>query len=157
MIPSIFKIKRDKGFTIFFAMITIGTLILITGTMVNLTVREKMISQSNRESQYAFYAADTGIECALYWDVKNPSGESAFSTSTSSTINCNKDGDNPSNEWVVGNNAVSTFTIHFLPDPFCTTVRVTKGVGQTTIESRGYNTCNLSNPRRVERAVRATY
>lgn len=24
-----------------------------------------------RESQYAFYAADTGAECALYWDVRH--------------------------------------------------------------------------------------
>jgi len=43
-------------------------------------------------------------------------------------------------------------------DNTCATVTVTKSeTTGTTIESRGYNTCDASNPRRVERGLRATY
>jgi len=150
---------KEKGFTLFVAIIVMGTLLLIATGVVNLAVRQSLISASSRESQHAFYAADTGIECALFWDVKNPSGASAFSTSTGSTIFCNKDANNSGNQWVVGGSYTSVINrINFLPDPYCTIVTVTKGLdGSTRIESKGYNTCDPSNPRRVERAVRAIY
>jgi len=103
-----------------------------------------------------------GLTLFVYWDVQNPAGFSAFSTSTGSTIFCNKDSNNPGNQWVVGGNDTSTINrIDFLPDSSCAIVVVTKAyvgsVLKTTIESKGYNSCDLSNPRRVERAVRATY
>lgn len=150
---------RNQGFTLFVAVIITGTLLLIAMGIAGLAVRQALISASGRESQYAFYAADTGIECALYWDVKNPAGFSAFSTSTGATISCNKDANNPGNEWVVGGSYTSVINrISFLPDPYCAIVVVTKGLdGSTKIESLGYNTCDTSSSRRVERAVRATY
>ena len=148
-----------SGFTLFIAMVVMGTILLIATGIVSLATRQNLISSSGRESQYAFYAADTGIECVLYWDVQNPSGISAFATTSSSTINCNRDANNPSNQWVVGGSYTSVINrITFLPDPYCTIVTVMKGVdGSTKIESLGYNTCNTANPRRVERAIRATY
>lgn len=151
--------SKNNGFTLFIAMIVAGVLLLITAGLSNLSIGQAFISSSGRESQYAFYAADTGIECALYWDVGNPSGISAFSTSTGSTIFCNKDANNQGNQWSVGGSSTSIINrINFLPDPYCAIVTVTKGLnGSSKIESRGYNTCDLSNPRRVERAVRVLY
>lgn len=151
--------SKNNGFTLFIAMIVAGVLLLITAGLSNLSIGQAFISSSGRESQYAFYAADTGIECALYWDVGNPSGISAFSTSTGATIFCNKDANNQGNQWSVGGSSTSIINrINFLPDPYCAIVTVTKDIsGGTKIESRGYNTCDLSNPRRVERAVRVLY
>lgn len=151
--------KKNRGFTLFIAIITTGTLLLISTGIINLAVKQSFISNSGRESQHAFYAADTGMECALYWDVKNPSGISAFATSTGSTIFCNRDGNNQGNQWVVGGSAISVINrINFLPDPYCAIVTVTKGDnGSTEIESLGYNTCDTASARRVERAVRASY
>lgn len=154
---------KNKGLTLFVAMVLMGTLLLIATGIVSLAVRQSVISASGRESQDAFYAADTGIECALFWDVQNQTGISSFSTSTGSTIFCNQDASNPSNPipTTVGGNAVSTFRVNFLPNPYCAIVTVTKDYINdalvTTIESKGYNTCDPSNPRRVERAVRAVY
>lgn len=149
------NLNQTKGFTLFIAIVVMGVLLLIATGVVNLATRQALISSSGQESQHAFYAADTGIECALFWDVKNASGASAFSTSTVSSINCNGTSAN------VGGSPVSTFSFTLTPDPYCTTVTVTKAyvsnVLVTTIESKGYNTCAASNPRRVERAVRAIY
>src|SRR3989344_4914653 len=143
---------KNKGFTLFISIIVMGTLFLAAAGVIGLAVRQALISASGRESQRAFYVADTGLECALYWDVQNSSGISAFSTSTGSVINCNNQ------NMTVGGTSVSTFTLNLNPDPFCATVTVAKNDnGSTRIESKGYNTCDTSNPRRVERAVRATY
>ena len=147
----------QKGFTLFLAVVITGTLLVIAVGITALAVRQSLIAVAGRSSQIAFYAADSGLECALYWDVKNSSGVSAFDPSTGSLINCNRDASNPGNQWVVGGTSVSVFTITFLPDPRCTVVTVTKQGLDTTIESKGYNTCNTTAPRRVERAVRATY
>ncbi|MEX2013987.1 MAG: pilus assembly PilX N-terminal domain-containing protein [Parcubacteria group bacterium] len=147
--------KFNSGFTLFIAIIVMGTLLLVAAGMVSLAVRQALISASGRESQHAFYAADTGIECALYWDVQNPSGRSAFSTSTPSNITCNGTAATVGGG---GNDSISTFSFTLSPDSYCATVTVAKGSnGSTRIESKGYNTCDSANPRRVERAVRAIY
>ncbi len=143
---------KNKGFTLFVAMVVMGTVLLVAAGVVSLAARQSLVSSSGRDSQYAFYAADTGIECAIYWDVQNPSGISAFSTTTGSQINCNNQ------TMTVGGTSVSTFTFNFNPDPYCTIVTVTKDVnGSTRIDSLGYNTCDSSNPRRVERGIKAVY
>lgn len=151
------KIK-NRGFTLFIALIITATLLLISTGIVALAVRESFLTTASQNSQYAFYAADTGIECAIYWDVKNSSGFTAFATSTSSTINCNKDLNNNGNSFTVGGSSQSVFTMYFLPQPYCATVTISKPIdGSTKIESLGFNTCNASDPRRLERAVRVTY
>lgn len=146
---------KQSGFTLFVAIVVMGTLLLISMGIVSLAVRQNILASASRESQYAFYAADTGIECALYWDNKNPTGVSAFSSSTNSTIITCLD-----QERTVGGDpsGISNFDFLFTPEPYFVTVMVDKSeVGSTTIESRGYNTQDSSNPRRVERAIRVTY
>jgi Tfp pilus assembly protein PilX len=149
----------EKGFALFMAMILTSTLLLVAAGIVSIATRQAVIASFNSESQYAFYAADTGIECALFWDVQSPSGISAFSTTTGTQVFCNLDANNTANTWFVGGSNVSTINyISFQPDPYCAIVTVTKNVdGTTQIESFGYNTCDSSNLRRVERAVRAKY
>ncbi|GEM_PF-2008300 len=114
---------KERGFTLFIAITLTATLLLIAAGIVSLAVRQSLISVSGRESQHAFYAADTGMECALYWDIKNPSGSSAFKLSTGSQISCNNQ------IMTVGGNAVSTFSFNLSPDPYCATVTVTKTGG----------------------------
>jgi Tfp pilus assembly protein PilX len=156
--------KKENGFTLFIAIVITATLLVVSMGIVSLAVREAQLSSAAKQSQFAFYAADTGIECALYWDVQNPTGYSAFSTTTGSTIECNRDANNLSNSFVVGGSAdssgrgLSDFQVTFLPDAYCANVTVVKGSdGSTEIESLGYNSCDTSNPRRVERAVRVSY
>jgi Tfp pilus assembly protein PilX len=149
--------KKDKGFTLLIAIVITATLLLVSTGIVSVAVKEAFLSASARESQHAFYAADTGIECAIYWDVRNETGISAFATSTQSQINCNLDNEGPFT--VGGPSGVSTFVFDFdsTNNPYCARVTVTKNGNQTTIESRGYNTCDPLNRRRVERAVRIRY
>lgn len=158
---------KNRGFTIFIAVIIVGTITLVAAGVINLAVRHLVIANAGEASQHAFYAADSGMECALYWDVRNPSGRSAFSTSTpTNPITCNNK--NIIVAPVVNGGTgfgTTTITFDFTPtDSYCVTVSIAKWYTlsaprtlRTKIESKGYNTCSASNPRRVERAVRATY
>src|SRR5581483_5969902 len=62
-----------------FAVLVASVLLAIGISIFNLTVKELTLSSSGRESQFSFYAADTGAECAIYWDFK---GADIFATST---------------------------------------------------------------------------
>jgi hypothetical protein len=162
------KINKTAGFTLFIALVIASTLLLVSVGIVNLAVRGALISSIAKESQNAFYAADTGVECALYWDVKNPGrNASAFVPASVQNINCNGTTLVHGSTLIrtrLGNNATSTFSINFanFSETYCATVSVAKvqtgAVVVTKIESKGYNkSCTTSDPRRVERAVRVTY
>lgn len=63
------SIKSNKGFTLLFAVLVSVLLIAIGASMINIALKQVILSGAGRESQFAFYAANTGIECALYWDL----------------------------------------------------------------------------------------
>jgi hypothetical protein len=77
---------NKNGFTIFFATLVTSLALAIGLAIYDLTTRELALSATVNQSQYAIYAADTGAECALYWDAKCSAGAcvggSAFATST---------------------------------------------------------------------------
>ncbi|MBL7045639.1 MAG: hypothetical protein ISR99_01215 [Parcubacteria group bacterium] len=147
-----FKIK-NKGFTLLLAVLVSSLLLSIGLGIFNITIKEVLLSSIGRESQFAFYAADTGIECALYWNDK----QSKFSTTTPSTVTCG--GTTVSDGGGVGFDTPMIF--EFEVSGFCSVVSVTKSLThpRTRIESKGYNTTcgNDINPRRVERAIRVTF
>ncbi len=60
--------KFKKGFSVLFASLT-GSLVLAIGlAILSITIKQITLASAGRESQLAFYAADTGIECALFLD-----------------------------------------------------------------------------------------
>ncbi len=100
--PHIYRLyaRHPRGFTLFFASLVASLALAIGLSLYDLTTRELDLSGVTAQSQYAIYAADTGAECALYWDAKyncvtvngNTMCQSAFATSSSSvtptTIPC---------------------------------------------------------------------
>jgi len=151
--------KGKKGFALLVAVV-VSTLMLSIGAVIfNTTIKELRLSSLGRDSQFAFYAADSGIECALYWDIRGHEfATSSDSEPTNPGTRCAGQ-DITQSSWSVvtsSNSARSSFSLTF-PGGYCSTVVVNKTVATTTIESRGYNTCNTSNPRRVERALRSEY
>ena len=156
--------------TLFIAVVIMGILLFISFAVINITLKGSLFASSGENSQYAFYAADSGLECTLYWDSKvDPS---KFATSTSgSPISCN------GSSIITGTAIPGTTTVTLIgcggstkptsvfgfdmnfgsnPLPACAIVMVTKNTNGTTyIQSRGYNTCT-SDPRRVERGIGVT-
>lgn len=61
-------LNNQSGFSVLFASL-IGSLVLAIGlAILSITLKQIVLSSAGRESQKAFYAADTGTECALYLD-----------------------------------------------------------------------------------------
>ena len=189
--------NSKKGFTLLFAVL-VSTLVLSVGaSIISIALKQIILSGSARDSQFAFYASNTGIECALYWDLVGlddplsapvfaTSSESIVATSNGSTgsIACGNtrlieidgnDGDNgldvspadlvPDDNWNLDagdDSATTTFRVLLKDVPYCVDVSVAKFLDEnnrvrTVINSRGYNTCDENNRRRIERGLRINY
>ncbi|MFH0755137.1 MAG: hypothetical protein V1910_00520 [bacterium] len=64
------KIKTTKGFAILFAVLLSSFLITLGVSIFSISLKEIQITTSLRDSQIAYYIADSARECALYWDIK---------------------------------------------------------------------------------------
>ncbi|HZS42647.1 MAG TPA: pilus assembly PilX N-terminal domain-containing protein [Candidatus Paceibacterota bacterium] len=171
--------KNKNGFTLLFASLVVSLLLSIGLAILNITLQQVLLSSAAKESQFAFYNADTGIECALYWDKNGPSGR-IFATSSQSNslvasdINCNGV---TASAWssALSNSGDGSWDTSFdliYPTGECDVVKnpttpivhivVNKSFPDnintyTDIKSRGYNTCDANNPRRVERGLEVQY
>lgn len=152
-------LNHNKGFALLVAVV-VSTLMLSIGAVIfNTTIKELRLSSLGRDSQFAFYAADSGIECALFWDIRGHEFATSTDSDPTNTGTFCAGQDITESGWsVVANpsSARSTFKLTF-PEGYCATVVVNKTIATTTIESRGYNTCVETNPKRVERALRSEY
>lgn len=141
------QIKDARGFTLFFAVLVSSVALSIGIAILNVAVKEIILSSSIRDSQFAFYAADAGVECAIYWDIKKDS----FSSTTVKQISCDNQTFNVSQV----NNTIDKIT--FSPEGYCSVTTVTKNGADTKVEARGYNNCDSDDKRRVERGIVVNY
>jgi hypothetical protein len=172
--PSTFK----KGYTLLFAVLISSLMLGIGLAILTISRKELLLSSAGRESQFAFYAADTGAECAMYWDFGQ---RDAYNQSTPSpTIRCNAQVIPLSRNNQIATTQTDTYTFTTslsidsarAVDRPCAYVTIYKTyepavnpppgspayqIKNTVIESRGRNTCDTNDPRAVERALRIKY
>ncbi len=172
------KTNPQKGIAILIAVIAVSAMLLIALAISDISFKEQVLTFFGRDSKTAFYAANSGIECALFHDFgggvdgsfKFPTSTASGSTGTVQCANQALDTDVSADT----NSAVTSFFFNVNSEASsCSIVRVTKTVVgnsiQTTVESRGYNnTCDESrdpsdpalsddSARNLERALRMTY
>lgn len=207
---------KQTGFVMAFSLLLSSIVLALAFGIFNLLLKQISLTSSAKDSQIAFYAADAGMECALYWDTHNsrdassyPNGQlpwdytgmfglsadnpdyingypftaNVISEMTDSTLfSCGAEGVAMRNVNVVSwssassidgipaDVAISTFTFDVTNDAkVCAIVKVSKRYNSpviagntrsgfdTIVESRGYNDCDTSNNKRVERAVEVKY
>ena len=158
--------KEERGFTLLIAIITTSMLIVVSFVVVNIALKQLILASAAKESQHAFYAADSGTECAVYWDLPKDGSISKFDITTPGSIECNGQAlivtdsqtipppSTPSKS-VIGGSLTSIFWLNFSKG--CAIVKIIKSGGLTTIDSRGYNTCDILAIRRYERGVKLVY
>ncbi len=146
------KLHLQSGYALFTSILLTGTLLVIAYATTNFSLKQLLLSTSGAESHAAFYVADTGVECAMYWDIKNGATSAFDPSAPAATVTCGG-----SANVVTSGGGISTFQIpvQMSGGSSCAIVTVTKSGGNTTIASKGYNTCSGSN--RLERAIRITY
>ena len=158
----------------FFAVLVSSLALAIGLAMYDLVVRELQISSTTEQSQYAIYAADTAVECALYWDYNyvsaDPSVVSIFATSTDSTNTTNLQA-NCSNQDITNSTILTTTktatsattnTTLNIGVTYFAQIQVVKavnisGIHTTTIYAYGFNTSNIASPNAVERELQVSY
>lgn len=64
--------NNQKGFTLLFAVITSSLMLAVGLAIANIAFKGITLSSGANASQRAFYAANTGLECALFWDLQHP-------------------------------------------------------------------------------------
>lgn len=154
-------LKDNKGYAILFTIVLISTISIIAFGMSNTVYKQLILSSVARDSQTAFYEADTASECAIYSDAVL-----GMDSSTYQTWNCGKD--LSGNDMAYGVFPLSGYNGYELrtTDPSsssldpCINATITKQGSDpiiTTIKARGYNICNKSNRRTLERAIEISY
>ena len=163
--PSDGGAKAPRAFTLLLAVLIASVLIALGSAIFDIVSKEITLSSSGRESQFSFYAADTGIECALYWDLNS----NVFSTTTvpASQVTCGGIPATTTSKTITNPGTMSeqlkaqfTFTIGGVDQNRpCATVILTRTYypTRTILESYGYNTCNNANALQLERAIRVVY
>ncbi len=168
------KQSQQPGFILLFAVLLVSIVLTVTLVLLDITLRQLVLSAINRDSQKAYYAAYAGIDCAVYWDRDYPSNISdtvkPFGSYTSSaqppenpaTLECGFDHSVP-------DGSPAAILLIAFADGSCASVTVTKSApsgndGDTVIISNGYNlgdatSCpaNTNQARLVERTLRTTY
>lgn len=149
--------KNQKGFVALFTVLIVSVVLAMAIGIASLSLKEIVLSSSASEGSKAFYAADSGIECALYFEKISPPG------GLFNNLECN--GNLPIDPL----NAISTveaytFSIAFGENnELCADISVERGFTglsyTTIIESKGSNvTCDDDdNSKKVERSIRVTY
>ena len=167
---------QNRGYTLLFAVLVSSVLLGIGISILSISKKEFLIATSARDSSSAFYAADSGVECALFAD---QSGNFNTAVDNTASFKCAVPYSFIVTPAFAPGNQVGTFTFYLgfgSPVKACATVSVTKqrrtdGSIKTIIDSSGYNlgwvadvvtpatkgTCIQASPKRVERAIVYSY
>lgn len=148
-----------SGFAMLFSVLISSLLVAIGLSIFSLTLKELTISTSARESQVAFYAANSGMDCAIYWNFEGKFVDNAPTFQCGESLGSASAGSNVYKfKFYITTNADGTANT----DGPCVDVVVNKDndVGgdsqpDTVIESRGKNICGTEG-RKVERGLTAT-
>jgi hypothetical protein len=154
-----FSFKNQKGYAILFTVIIVSAISVITAGLTNAAYKQLILSSLAKDSQSAFYQADTAGDCALYAD-RVESFRTPPNIFTTGTFSCG------GATLVValtagGYTIMPTSAVRDSSNP-CFRITATKTIvagplTRTTISAKGYNICNTSNIRTVEREIRIVF
>lgn len=145
--------KNNKGFAILFAVTLSAILLSIALGVTEIAYKQLKFSTSAKSTNDAFFAADTGMECALFHD---KSTIRAFRPDVVIEIEC------ASQDIMVDYSADDTYTSYDFLIPNlgsnnsgCARVTLTRDESFTTVVSKGYDNCD--SPNQIERQIETTY
>lgn len=151
--------QKNKGFAMLFTVLIISVILSIALGIADLTFKQTILSNLAKNSQLAFYQADSGVECGMYYDVTQ--GQLPRGTTVAKApqqITC-------------GNNTATLVTDQSHTDYFlyqeditgnapCFSIAFDKtmanGSTKYKVSARGFSTC-LSTPQQVERGLNVSY
>ena len=150
---------NERGFTLLLSALIVSIVLALGASISGLAQKELTLSSIGRDSQFAFYTADSGAECALYWDIRRH----IFSVEAPpEKLSCG------GQETLITTNSDSSstkFTFEYESNGYCVDVSVVKSPNDsdsfsTDIRADGFSTnCDgiTTNPRVLQRSVELHY
>lgn len=141
------------------AVVLSSVILSLALALLDVAYKQIVLASTAKQSQYAFYAADSALECILYYDQKadafgtNPTGLTQISCN-GNTIPFTSTGSSPK---------VTTIILPCLggaPGTEQAVVEIYKGYPEfppTRIFANGYSSCSTTDTRRIERGVKVNY
>jgi Tfp pilus assembly protein PilX len=156
----------QRGFTLLIAVILATVSLAVGLALADIAYKQVLLSSTARNSQVAFYRADSALECALYYDQQIGAFTSGVNY-TGSYI-CEGLSVSVSNTALADGGRKYTFTVPCSGGGTSAVVTIYKQVSascnstsplnpKNCFFSSGFNTCNASSPIRFERGVKALY
>jgi Tfp pilus assembly protein PilX len=156
--------QSPRGFTLLIAVVLTSVMLSVGLSLAVLAYKDVLLSSSAKSSAYAFYSAESALECALYADQK----QDAFDYDTpQASITCGNQ--SYAITQLAKTNATSTMTVPDIAGGYlisfdggatCATLTVFKGSppsGHTQIFATGYSSCNMTDPKLLERGLKSFY
>lgn len=150
-------LQKNKGFVVLFTVLIASVVLAMALGIANIALKQIVLTASATDANKSFYAADMGVECALYHDLKLTT---AFEPGWTGAIGCGEVTLIPVMQQTPGSD-IFIFEIN-IPSPSgdaCADVTVNKSsLSLTVVTSRGTNSlCGFSGSRTVERVIEVTY
>lgn len=153
------KQMNNSGFAMLFTVLIISLILSISLGISNVTFKQTILSSLAKDSQVAFYQADSATECGVYYDTidKFPLGSDI--SSLPSQITC---GDSTFDmDYSISYNDYLVFKQSGVSsiEPCASIVfdKVTNAPeNEAIVKGIGYSVCGES-PRQVQRALQVTY
>lgn len=147
---------HKRGFALLISVVLTSVVLALGIALLDIAYKQVLLSSSAKNSQYAFYNADSALECALYYDQQQNAfyyGSTYASAIQCSNLNvtnfaANQDGTQRTTVFsvpCVGGGTSGDITIIKTPS------------GNTSIYANGYSTCDASSKSRIERGLKAKY
>jgi len=153
----LFNVEKNtnKGFTLLLSLIIMSIVLTVAFSVFEVFFLTVIMSGTVKDSQSAFYAADTGIECVYYNDVKlgplpNPGAANIQCNNQTEPINLPDD----SFELLFGGSGESCVSVVL---DFNDTPPLTKRIDSYGRSRRSAAGCGASFPRRTERGIYLEY
>ncbi len=158
------RVQKQRGFALLVALVLSSVAAAVTVTLTALAYKSLLLSAAAQQSQYAFYAADAALDCALFYDnashVLFPYGgtgtasfDCAGVTVTLTPTTANGQTVYQSAQW---------FTVN---GTHCAHITIYKSASEDSDHHTGFlyadgtdaKCSDLANPRAVERGLKAIY
>ena len=156
--------EPQRGFTLLIAIILSSVTLSVGLALADIAYKQVVLSSTAKQSQTAFYHADSALECALYYDQKF----AAFNQGSSFNLNsvqCEGRAIQNLQQSTAGSILTTTFRVSCPTSGTSAEVSIYKATGSATcgangakncLYASGYNTCQ-AGPNRFERGLKVVY
>lgn len=147
------KTKNQKGYALLFTVLIISSISVVAAGLINAVYKQLILSLLAKDSSSAFYQADTAVDCAMYADLY----ASTHGWLEGDTLNC---GGFDLNIIKHDDGSYDLLPPDEKSNEPCFRINVSKnsnsdidGFNTESIKAKGYNICNMTNSKTVEREI----